>query len=217
MKTSPTVLFTAALTLGGASPATVQEAPASLSLEEAVTLFVSRSPELRSARSALRSGLADARQGRAARNPTFSLTNEDLGQYSERYFNLNQPIEHLWERGARGRRADAGSGVARAAFAADSAGAVLELRRTFVDAWYGARVVTALEEADAVVVEVLGDVVERVVPTVLIGTSGQPGIFGEKLVRGIVRDVPAPFQLMLHDALAHLPALPVDPGGRHQT
>lgn len=136
--------------------------PASLSLDEAVARFVETSPELRTARSRLRATVAGTRQSRAVANPTFTFTNEDLGAYSERYFNLNQPVDFLWTGGPRSERADAGAEAARAAFRVDSASAVLSLKRTFLDAWQSAEEAAALAEALTVVGEVVDDARERV-------------------------------------------------------
>lgn len=154
-----TVATLAAVAVG---PARAQEVPPSLTLEEAVHRFAQSSPELRAARSRLRSALAEARQSRAAANPTFTFTNEDLGGYSERYFNLNQPVDFLWGGGVRGRRADANTEVAGATFQADSAAAVLDLKHAYVDAWYQAGVVDALADAHGAVSEAVEDATARV-------------------------------------------------------
>ena len=143
-------------------PVSGHQVPASLSLDEAVVRFVEASPELRTARSRLRAAVADARQSRAASNPTFTVTNEDVGGYSERYFNLNQPVDFLWSSGPRSERARAAAEAAQAAFRADSARAVMALKTTFLDAWQGAREVEALREALEVVGEVVDDAAERV-------------------------------------------------------
>lgn len=163
MKTSsPAFAVLAAAVVVTSSPAGGQEAPASLSLDEAVSRFVETSPELRTARSRLRAAVAGIRQSRAVANPTFTFTNEDLGAYSERYFHLNQPVDFLWTGGPRSERATAGAEAARAAFRVDSAAAVLSLKRTFLDAWQSAAEVDALAEALTVVGEVVKDARERV-------------------------------------------------------
>ena len=144
-----------------ASPARSQEPSASLSLEEAFDLFGRNSPELRMARSRLRSELGSVRQSRAIPNPTASITNEDLGQYSERYFNVSQRVDFIWEARSRGRRAEARASEARAAFQADSLRMGLEMKRAFVDAWLLAQVVSALTEVDGAVAEVLEDAAVR--------------------------------------------------------
>lgn len=161
MNTSSIVLTVAVVVAVAAAPVRTQEPPASLSLEEALDLFGRNSLELRMARSRLRSELGNARQGRAIANPTASITNEDLGQYSERYFNLSQRVDFIWEAGSRGRRAEARANEARAAFQADSTRMALAMKRAFVDAWQQARVVGALTEVDGAVAEVLEDAAVR--------------------------------------------------------
>ncbi len=107
MQTSP-ILYAGALMVSlAAAPVRAQEPPAQLSLQEALELFGQNSPELRIARSRLRSALGSALQGRAIPNPIASITNEDLGPYSERYFNLSQRVDFVWEGGSRSRRAEA--------------------------------------------------------------------------------------------------------------
>lgn len=161
MKTfSAITLIGSLLVIPGSS--TAQQVPAAVSMQEAVDLFLRDSPEMSELGSRLSAGLSEARQLRAAPNPTLSFTNEDLGQYAERYFNLSQPVDFLWNTGARSRRADARAGTARAAFLQDSAGAVLELKRVYLEAWHGARVLDALSEAERVVAAVVDDARERV-------------------------------------------------------
>ncbi|MCZ6713650.1 MAG: TolC family protein, partial [Deltaproteobacteria bacterium] len=157
MNTS-SILYTAAVLLAvGSAPLCAQEQSVSLSLQEALELSGRNSPELRIARSRLRSALGYARQGRAIPNPTASVTNEDLGEYSERYFNLSQRVDFVWEGGPRRRWAEARASEARAAFQVDSARIALDVKRAYVDAWQQARVVLALHEVDGVVAEVLDD------------------------------------------------------------
>jgi cobalt-zinc-cadmium efflux system outer membrane protein len=134
----------------------------SLSLEEAVDLFVENSVELDLARSRLGSRLGDAHQGRAITNPTVSFTNEDLGVYSEQYFNLTQRMDFLWQRGSVNRGADARARSARSGFQADSARIVLEMKQVFVAAWEGTQVVDALSEADGVFDALVQDAAARV-------------------------------------------------------
>lgn len=163
MKTSsPAFAVLAAAVVLTPSPGAGQQIPASLSLDEAVARFVETSPELRAARSRLRAQVAETRQSRAAANPTFTFTNEDVGAYSERYFNVNQPVDFLWAGGPRSERADARAEAARAAFRADSAQAVFALKTTFLDAWQGGEEVEAFREALTVVGEVVEDAAERV-------------------------------------------------------
>ena len=140
-----------------AAPVGAQEPTAPLSLQEALQLFGQNSPELRMARSRLRSTLGSALQGRALPNPIASITNEDLGPYSERYFNLTQRVDFVWEGGSRSRRAEARASEARARLHVDSARLALELKRAFVAAWQQGRVVSALNEVDGVVSDVLDD------------------------------------------------------------
>ena len=155
MNTS-SIICTAALVVAfSAAPLCAQEQSVSLSLEQALELSGRNSPELRIARSRLRAALGHARQGRAFPNPTASVTNEDLGPYSERYFNLSQRVDFVWEGGSRRRRAEARASEARAAFQVDSARIELDVKRAYVDAWRQARVVLALNEVDGVVAEVL--------------------------------------------------------------
>ena len=163
MKTSsPAFAVLAAAVVLTPTPAPGQQVPASLSLEEAVARFVETSPELRTARSRLRATVAETRQSRAVANPTLTFTNEDVGTYSERYFNLNQPVDFLWLGGPRSDRAEAGAEVARAVFRVDSAAAVLSLKTTYLDAWQRAEEVDALREALSVVDDVVEDAAERV-------------------------------------------------------
>lgn len=162
MKTSSAFAVLTTLFVVTPGPTAGQAVPASLPLDEAVTRFVDNSPELRTARSRVQAGVAGARQSRAIANPTFTFTNEDVGAYSERYFNVNQSVDFLWSGGARSRRADAVAEAARAAFRVDSATAVLSLKRTFLDAWQRAEEVAALRQALGVVDEVVEDAAERV-------------------------------------------------------
>jgi outer membrane protein TolC len=159
MRAAAVVVAVAAAPAGAqvATPLSGQEAVVSLSLQEALEGFTRNSPELGLARSRLRAALGNARQGRAIPNPTASITNEDLGQSSERYFNLSQRVDFFWEGGSRGRRAEARESEARAAFQVDSARMALDVKRAFVDAWQQARVLSALSEVDGVVAEVLDD------------------------------------------------------------
>lgn len=144
------MVFTVTLVVAVMTPsARAQEVP-SLSLEEAVGLFVANSVELDLARSRLMSRLADSRQGRAISNPTASFTTEDIGQYTEQYFNLTQRLDFLWQRGPRNRSAEALASSARSDFQVDSARAVLEMKQVFVAAWEEAQVVDALREVDDV-------------------------------------------------------------------
>ena len=133
-----------------------------LTMQDAERRFSANSLEMRAARSRLRSGLGDARQLPAISNPTFTFTNEDLGDYSERYFNLNQPIDFLWERGARSDGSAARTTAAGAAFAADSSFAILGLRRTHIEAWHRRRVAEAMSQGIEILDGVLEDVTERV-------------------------------------------------------
>ena len=157
MNTSLIMRAAAVVMAVAAAPGGAQEAVVSLSLQESLERFARNSPELGLARSRLRAALGNARQGRAIPNPTASITNEDLGQSSERYFNLSQRVDFFWEGGSRGRRAEARVSEARAAFQVDSARMALDLKRAFVDAWRQARVLSALGEVDGVVAEVLDD------------------------------------------------------------
>ncbi len=157
MQTSP-ILYAGALMVSlAAAPVRAQEPPAPLSLQEALELFGQNSPELRIARSRLRSALGSALQGRAIPNPIASITNEDLGPYSERYFNLSQRVDFVWEGGSRSRRAEARASEARARFQVDSARLALDVKRAFVDAWQQGSIVSALNEVDGVVADVLDD------------------------------------------------------------
>ena len=140
------MIFTVTLAVAVMAPtAHAQEVP-SLSLEEAVGLFAANSAELDLARSRLRSRLGDSRQGRAISNPTASFTNEDLGLYSEQYFNVTQRVDFLWQRGPRNRNAEARASSARAEFQADSARIVLDMKQVFLAAWEGTQIVAALSE-----------------------------------------------------------------------
>jgi cobalt-zinc-cadmium efflux system outer membrane protein len=158
MNTSSILCTAAFVVVAGAAPVRAQVEPsAPLSLQEALELSGRNSPELRMARSRLRVALGQARQGRAIPNPTASITNEDLGPYSERYVNLSQRLDFVWEGGSKGRRSEARASEARGVFQADSARIALEVKRAYVDAWQQARVVLALSEVDGVVAEVLDD------------------------------------------------------------
>lgn len=103
------------------------------------------------------SASGDAAQSGVLANPVLSVTNEALGGYSERYFNLSQPVDGLWRRGSTRARAEASSEAAHASFRADSAHAVLELRRLYVEAWYADRAVASLAEAADLVAQVVED------------------------------------------------------------
>ncbi len=151
-----------ALAMGLVAPeASAQDSTTSISLEDAHVLFGRNSPELRLARSRMAAALGRARQGRAIPNPVASFTTEELGSYSERYFNLSQPVDFAWTGGSRSRRSEAWSGQARATFDADSARLTLELKRAFVQAWRQARFVSALSQTDAVLAGLLDDAQAR--------------------------------------------------------
>jgi len=155
------MVITATLVVGVTAPCTLAQEVQSLSLEEAVGLFVANSVELDLARSRLRSRVGDARQDRAISNPMVSFTNEDLGLYSERYFNLTQRVDFLWQGSSRNRSAEARASGARSEFEADSARIVLEMKQVFVGAWEGAQVVDGLSEVDRVLDDLVQDATAR--------------------------------------------------------
>lgn len=159
MRTLFIVCTAAILGAGMARPTHAQE---SLSLKEAVDFFVANSTELDLARNRLRSRLGDSRQSRAISNPTASFSNEDLGLSSERYFNLTQRVDFLWQSGPRNRSADARARMAQSEFKADSARIVLEMKQVFVAAWKGIQIVDAFSEADSVFDALVADASARV-------------------------------------------------------
>ncbi len=156
------MVFTATVAVAVMAPAAHAQGVPSLSLEEAVDLFVANSAELDLARSRLRSRLGDARQGRAISNPTASFTNEDLGSYSEQYLNVTQRVDFLWQRGPRIRNAEARASSARSEFQADSARIILEMKHVFLAAWEGTQVVAALSETEDVFDSLVEDASARV-------------------------------------------------------
>ena len=161
MRIRSLVQTTAIASLLVAVPVAAQEVPSTVTLEQAVSLFHGVSPELRRARNRLRASIGTAQQSRAMLNPTASLTNEDLGAYSERYFTLSQGMDFVWNRGGKGRRAEARNGESRAMFLADSAQIVFGLKRAFVDAWETSEEVSALSETDRVGAAALEDAAQR--------------------------------------------------------
>lgn len=162
MRTS-SMVFMATLVIAVMPPTAThgQQVP-SLSLEEAVRLFVTNSAELEAARNTLTARLGASRQGRALPNPTASFTNEDLGLYSERYFNVTQRVDFLWQRGPQNEAAEARANSVRSEFQADSARMVLEMKKIFVAAWEGTEMVAAQREASSVLAELVEDATARV-------------------------------------------------------
>ncbi len=156
------MVVTVTLAVAVMAPAAHAQEVQSLSLEEAVDLFVTNSAELDLARSRLRSRLGDSRQSRAISNPTASFTNEDLGLSSEQYFNVTQRVDFLWQRGPRNRNAEARASSARSEFQADSARIVLEMKQVFLAAWEGTQIVAALSETDGVFDALVEDASARV-------------------------------------------------------
>jgi len=132
-----------------------QVAPVAVTLEDAMARFHAASPALALARSRLRAELAASRQAGAAPNPMASITNENLGDYSEQYLTLSQRVDFLWETPGRGRRSDARRLRAQARFQADSASLVLEVERAFVAAWEAGARAAVLARADGEVASLL--------------------------------------------------------------
>lgn len=163
-----TVLFLAALAAGPA-PASAQDPPAEVTLDQAMALFGRNSPELQVARSRLRGRLGVARQGDAVPNVTASLTHEDLGAYSESYLLLSQPLGFLWEQGRRGTRAEAWTTAALSQFAADSTRLATGVKRVFVQAWARGQAVESLRRAEQVVGDVVSSAEARVAEGDLAG------------------------------------------------
>jgi len=135
--------------------ASAQEPSGSVTLEEALSLFGQKSPELHLARSRLREALGRIRQGRALPNPRMAVTHEALGDYSESYLNLTQQVDFLWETANRSARADGLSSKARAQFLADSARLALDVKRAYVEAWQRRETLAAYRKADEVIAELL--------------------------------------------------------------
>jgi len=133
------------------------QTPEAVTLEEALRLFHERSPELALAREKLARELAEARQERALPNPSALVSTEDVGNYSEQYYNLTQRIDFLWTAGPKGRSADARQARARARFRADSARLVRELRSSWTRTVAAAERVDALWEAVGEVEELVAD------------------------------------------------------------
>jgi outer membrane protein TolC len=125
-----------------------QAAPQVVTLEDALARFHRSSPALALARNRLRAESAASRQGTALPNPVAAFSNEDLGDYSERYLTLSQRVDFLWEASGRGRRADARTLRAHARFQADSAGLVREVKEAYARAWEGRERTEVLRRAD---------------------------------------------------------------------
>jgi outer membrane protein, heavy metal efflux system len=139
-----------AVHLGSVRPGLAQEAGEPVTLDQALAQFASHSPALTLARTRLRSALGAARQTRALPNPRLSATHESLGDDSESYLYLSQPVGFLWERASRDAGAGAFSARARATFLADSAQLALELKRAFVEAWQLGEALAAYRQAEDV-------------------------------------------------------------------
>lgn len=133
------------------------DAQTTVTLEEALARFHAGSPALALARSRLRAERAGSRQGAALPNPTATFSNEDLGDYSERYLTLAQRVDFLWDGSARGRRADALAQRARSRFLADSARLALEVERAHVAAWEAVARGRVLARTEEAVVSLLAD------------------------------------------------------------
>lgn len=146
IRSSRNLFFTTSLTCVVASAATGTPSAAqtsgepvpSVTLEEALDLFVERNLELRLARSRAERAAGLARQAGAFPNPSLNASHEpltgDAGSYSETYLTATQRFEIT---GARGARAAVGTGRSRAALAqlhADSLRIAFEVKRGFVQA-----------------------------------------------------------------------------------
>jgi cobalt-zinc-cadmium efflux system outer membrane protein len=110
----------------------------SVTLEEALELFVEGNLELRVARAGAAQATGLARQAGAFPNPALNASHEplsgDVGSYSETYVTASQRVEIS---GARGARSDAGDSRSRAAderVRADSARLAFEVKRAYVEA-----------------------------------------------------------------------------------
>lgn len=145
------------LALGQATVTSVggQQPAAAVALDRALELFHLHSPELMLARSRLGSALGNARQDQALTNPIVAYSSENVGNYSERYLSLTQPVDFLWGLGARGDRTDAQRQRALARFSADSAGLVLEVRRAYLKAWSAGETSRVARALDSTVAGVL--------------------------------------------------------------
>ena len=141
--------------------ASAQEPSGSVTLEQALSLFGQKSPELHLARSRLREALGRIRQGRALPNPRMAVTHEALGDYSESYLNLTQQVDFLWETANRSERADGLSSKARAQFLADSARLALDVKRAYIDAWQRREALEAYRQTDEVIAELLASAEAR--------------------------------------------------------
>jgi cobalt-zinc-cadmium efflux system outer membrane protein len=138
-----------------------QEAGESVSLEEALSLFGRNSPGLQLARSRLRGRLGEVRQSRARPNPQLAVTHESLGDYSESYLNLTQPVDFLWESGSRDSRAEALTLQARARFLADSARLALEVKRAYLGAWQAMEIRRTYQQAEGLMAQLLASAEAR--------------------------------------------------------
>jgi cobalt-zinc-cadmium efflux system outer membrane protein len=148
--------FPILLTLLGLAPgAGAQEQARTLSLDGALDLFHRNSPALAAARSRVHQAEAGSRQEAALPNPVASVTSEDLGAYSEQYFNLRQPMDFLWAMGARGARGDARRRAARARFRADSALLALEVKLRHIDTWQAREALGAHQRVDSTIASLL--------------------------------------------------------------
>lgn len=143
-----------ALGVGAVEPATGQEQPRRVTLDEALAMFARNNLELRLARADAGEAEGLARQAAAYPNPVLTGTHEPLSndgaQYSESYLYLSQRFE--WpgtvaaRHGAAARRAE----VARAEVTADSLRLTFEVKQAYTRASEAELAEAVLERARGV-------------------------------------------------------------------